>query len=470
MSRSSKIVISGRKNFLLASFLHLLIKKIVPRRLQDLGMIKIEKRLADSGIKIQNRKIEAWLWIKLFVDTLSPENEIFIPFNFHYGDLIQYYHYFFLKRKESKNAVLIDFGCKNELEIKKLFFSDDDAGIISKYQKNILNLIDRNTSSTSRRILLRSGLKDMMKLEISSRGMRLDQGDPSNNFEFDGFIAEFKYQPLIDEREAHPIKKEYTRLVADYLEPNKNHCYYHKIDDFINLKNNLQLKEPYICLHIRELSPDKSQPRSVENPGNYKKGVSELIARGYQVVLMGADTNDQALDPYLELKIPGTVSYYKSSYQSVGNDALLIKHSEWLICSCAGVLGYSFLYRKPTLVLNAMYIAFTYLLEEHRYYPKHLFKRSEIEMSPSEYLKTSAVYDQEGTWMKKEGISYKDISENEILEALLEFEQLIANDRLFKHKSELQKRFHELFSKKHFFLNNAKASPLDCYLHQFQQI
>jgi putative glycosyltransferase (TIGR04372 family) len=264
---------------------------------------------------------------------------------------------------------------------------------------------------------------------------------------YDGIKTYFKYDEIKDKvlkdisksdmKEAY-LKKNYLDNFGFY-----GHKKYHEIlnsshfkkldidsnnDHFKNLKNELKLKEKYICVHIKQ-QEGYLYPRFVFEKENYIKTFNYLIESGYQIVLLG----DKDLSI---LKMDGLVNYCKSKFQNVFNDILLIKNCNFFICNASGPLTYPHYFRIPHIIINAVGMSSTMGAYNERIVPKNIYRDGK-RITIQDFFQSPIYYFDTNDEFERLGYEYKDNSEDEIYNSILEFKNLVnSNDFSLTSKQE----------------------------------
>lgn len=459
---------SRKMKYFITHIIHSFLRNISWLIDRDIIQNWIEKKLLKSPKLLLHQKAITWLWIQGCVEKWDRTKEYFVSYNFHHGDLIHYYHYFHMRNAIDQNIRIVNFGGRNENEIKNLFFKESDPCVQKNDVERLFNLFDKSDLTFFYKVSLKLSIRDMMVYVLREKKFKYDQGDLTRVDDLDRFRKNTKHPNGLETLTGYASKSAYVHQLENNLPREKASGIKYNLntDKETDLLKNLGIQDKYICVHLREVSPFKGLPRSVQEPDNYIPGLKYLIQKGYQIVLMGTPFKDLSLNPYRNFSDDRMIHYYQSSEQSVMSDALLIKNCKWMVCSFSGVLAYMVMFRKPVLALNCAFLAFSHLFEEYRYYPKYFYKNGQ-ELSPEEYLSTSAIYDQEGLWMQEQGITYKEMQSDEINEAIQEFESIFYPTENFKEKTPLQKKFDSLLKPEHFFMQGSKAAPLNCYLKRF---
>jgi putative glycosyltransferase (TIGR04372 family) len=272
-------------------------------------------------------------------------------------------------------------------------------------------------------------LKDILQADIKEAYIRRNYLD---NF---GFYGHKKYHEVLN---SSSFKK--INIDSDNY-------------NFKNLKNELKLNEKYICVHIKQ-QDGYLYPRFVFEKENYIKTFHYLIESGYQIVLMG----DKDLSI---LNIDGVVSYCKSKFQSVFNDILLIKNCNFFICNASGPLTYPHYFRIPHIIINAVGMGPIMGSYNQRVVPKNIYscgKKLTIQdlfQSPIYYFDTNDEFE-------RLGYEYKDNTEDEIYNSVIEFTKLVnLNDFSLTRK---QENFKKYISTHHMGAYHTKGFVVDCIL------
>ena len=195
-----------------------------------------------------------------------------------------------------------------------------------------------------------------------------------------------------------------------------------------------------VCLHVR----DSAYLSSITNGGDfsyhdfrdakiesYKQAVEYLISQGYKVVRIGANTNQN-----LEIDDPNYFDFCLQRDQVHGDllEVFILSVCQFFIANFGGPYGVAAMLDTPTLVVNGVPIQHPYM-KYGRFIPKRLFQdESEVNLldvcagkplsednnAPIYLSFNSAVFEQYG-------YHYIENTEDEILQAVVEFERMVEN-------------------------------------------
>ncbi len=379
--------------------------------------------------------------------------KILFPLTLAYGDTAWACKYF--KTLTGSNYFIFSSGSALEKELQGLF--DIKNQIIED------QFLSKVFEYYQRRLDKKSLLLQIIKKEISEKNEVLFFKDHDATLQrlidrYEGYGGIPWQEVYITHRAYYEVFKESVPQAVDVKSSDR-------------LLSELRIEGKYVCLHIRESLNDRPNPRSIRSPERYIQAMERLIERGYQVVLMGKIGFRNDSNPYEKFPTKTFIHYYRSSYQSIENDFHLISRANFIIGNCSGIAGIAFVYRVPLLSLDTSILAFAFMLEEHRYYPKTYVRSGYGELKPQEYFESSCLYDQQGDIMKNEGIEFLDLKEEQVVEAVDEFESLVSKGtEAFKSYSPRQNDYRRLARREHFFLYQSKAVPLNCYLERFDSL
>ncbi|MES2309610.1 MAG: TIGR04372 family glycosyltransferase, partial [Verrucomicrobiota bacterium] len=210
----------------------------------------------------------------------------------------------------------------------------------------------------------------------------------------------------------------------------------------IELKKELGITSPYVCLHLRADFKGSTEVRNIEEPENYRPALEWIRSQGFQILLMGTASlhswNRLDASWVHDLVIP----YDRSEHQNLLNDLHLVSGADCMIGCCSGPTQLPFLFRKPTLWLNFIWLVGTVLLPEHRFYPKNFYTSDSKRLSLKEHLNHPIFYRLNKSDAEKYGIRWGDLSSDQILSAVREFMgQVMNSHNNWKERTERQKRF-----------------------------
>lgn len=217
--------------------------------------------------------------------------------------------------------------------------------------------------------------------------------------------------------------------------------------------------EKFVCLLVRDqayldqyfknLNWDYHKFRN-SNINTYSKGVKWLSKQNVWVFRMGKNVASQ-----FKLKDKKIIDYPYCNYRSDFLDVWLFANCDACISTGSGMESVSHIYKKPILHVNMLPMNHINSFTKCMFYPKHLYwETTNTPLSIKEYFTHSHnnLFD-----YKKNGITIKDMTEDEILVAIKEFwtyfqcnsnqkvntkKQKLFWDILFKYNKDEKLKFH----------------------------
>lgn len=179
----------------------------------------------------------------------------------------------------------------------------------------------------------------------------------------------------------------------------------------------------------------------------YEKTVLALIDKGYKVIRIGSDTNQSlAIDnkSYIDLCVN------RDEQHGDFYEIFLMNICKFFVANFSGPYGVAALFDTPTIVVNGTPLQHPYM-RYGRFIPKLLYKGDEqiniVEVCQgkplSETNNKAIVYSFNEKEFAEHGYRYKDNSEQDILDAVLEFEALVADNQLDQPLTELQQAYYD---------------------------
>lgn len=221
----------------------------------------------------------------------------------------------------------------------------------------------------------------------------------------------------------------------------------------------------FICLHLK-LSVDTTQEvRFSEKHHHYIPAITYLKSLGYQVILMGSKGDSE----FLRQRVPELYDlledYAGSEFQSIEHDLWLVEKCSFFIGNASGPTNYCDLFSIPMLRLNATFITWAEVKGHQLFYPKNFFDRSlGRNLSWQETLERPFIYTNSRSEHEKEGVQAEDISAEQALAAVIEFERFaLLNNRDFQ-PSPRQIKFRKSLKPWHLYLFEVVCYPCDSYL------
>jgi len=281
-----------------------------------------------------------------------------------------------------------------------------------------------------------------------------------------------------------------------FVEGTKNLCHiYNTYPRFLELPSqdialawqlladkNLYKEDKIVCLHVRDsYYLEKNMNRKDysyhdfrdADIGTYKKAITELISKGYKVVRIGAETNQQLdLDSpsYIDLCIDG-INEHRDLVEIV-----LISLCEFFICTTSGPMSTAALFDTPTLIVNAVPYVHPYF-KNSRVIPKRLFQHDkEINIMEVCHGKTLSVNDSKpillvltNEELKDNGYQYVDNTELEILNAVNEFMNKVDNRVFDQHLTSQQEEYQKRLPDD-FIYKESTSLICDSFLTEYPEI
>jgi len=247
-------------------------------------------------------------------------------------------------------------------------------------------------------------------------------------------------------------------------------------------KYNLCKEDKIVCLHVRDsYYLEKKAPlldfsyhdyRDADI-ATYKKAVSALIAKGYKVVRTGAETNQR-----LDINSPNYLDFCLDGPSEHGDfiEVMLISLCQFFIGTTSGPLGIAAIFDTPILSVNSAPL-FPGYSRHSRFIPKRLFQ-NDIEVNLMEVCQGKALSkDNEKpiflSFSDKElsSYNYKYLanSEDDILDAVLEFEERLHNRVLDATLTNNQASYMEKIPKESVF-KNSDFVVCDSFLMKYPDI
>jgi len=205
-------------------------------------------------------------------------------------------------------------------------------------------------------------------------------------------------------------------------------------------KYNLFKDDNIVCLHVRDsYYLENNMPKQNfshhdyrdANIVTYKKAVLTLISQGYKVVRIGSDSNQR-----LEINSPHYLDFCLDGPDEHSDfiEVMLISLCQFFIATTSGPMSTAALFDTPTLVVNSAPLQHPYF-RHSRFIPKRLFQNNKevnlmdvcrgrpLSMNNTKPILLS-LHHQE---LLANGYQYLANSEEDILAAVIEFEQRLNN-------------------------------------------
>jgi len=206
---------------------------------------------------------------------------------------------------------------------------------------------------------------------------------------------------------------------------------------------------------------------------NYQEAVEELIVKGYKVVRIGSDTDQQLAinhTNYIDLCVN------KAEQHGDFYEVFLISVCEFFIATTSGPMSIAAMFETPTLCINSVPFHPPYF-NNSRFIPKRLMQNGE-EVSLLEVCRGKVLSDEVdtpilftfvGSDLEKLNYEYIENSPTEITEAVLEF-SLQVNERQFENtRTELQQAYVDALPED-FIYKNCQTIVCDSFLQRHPDI
>jgi putative glycosyltransferase (TIGR04372 family) len=225
--------------------------------------------------------------------------------------------------------------------------------------------------------------------------------------------------------------------------------------------NQLGINSPYIVMNLncKDYKNRLRNNRRIHHPERYNPMIDFLISKNYTVVLQGRDEQ-----PHLAPR-KGLVEYFKTPFVSSENDFNLFSECTFAIFPKTGPEVFGPICNVPVLGLNYTELAAIVPKSRCRFFPKHVWDAKQQRFVHwKELLKRPCFFDV-GILSFEEGIEYIDLSEEELLNAAIEFLDLLPREiSAWKEYSPLQKEFKQAVHPAHIDLYDVEEVPCDAYL------
>ncbi len=215
-------------------------------------------------------------------------------------------------------------------------------------------------------------------------------------------------------------------------------------------KIGLNKTDKFVCLIVRDGKYKEAKwPNhdwSYHNYRNseihtYKKGIEELVNKGYWVFRMGNIANKR-----FNCNHERIIDYSFHSDKSDFLDVWLMANCSFCISTSAGIDTISVAFRRPILILNLIPVADIMSYTEVITYPKRLRYKNDKNYFTLDQCLRNNFYNTKH--YEEHDIEIIDLSEDEIKEAIIEMhERFSGNYRESKKEEDLQKKFWKKFLK-----------------------
>ncbi|GEA06026.1 hypothetical protein KUL42_07870 [Alteromonas sp. KUL42] len=236
----------------------------------------------------------------------------------------------------------------------------------------------------------------------------------------------------------------------------------------------IDLSEKLVLLHIRDsaylshLLPEKDFSYHRMRDGSiihYEKAIRYLVSLGYRVLRVGGETNQR-----LDTKISGYTDLCGKTSPLL--DLALYDFCQFYIGTNSGPLGTSAMFDVPTLLVNCA-PAVNFYATKGRCIAKTLWQNGESvcfneiiagkTLGDDSDVRIRDCYD--ANELAKYGLVYKENTEEEIVEAVTEFEQLHRNQQWSVYGENQQRYLAETPSEVGAF--EGKTIPTESYLQRY---
>jgi putative glycosyltransferase (TIGR04372 family) len=404
------------------------------------------------------------------------------------GDTLSYYHYIYLKTRQSGAKVL----CLAPQAFPHLFFFP------FLFNRNEYVYLDQQIISIFRQLIF-------LGRERSEAGIWHQE----NNKAADSLIMNIlrkellKYpayrdsgldRPFRKKRDSlmREVKRRQPRLAKDYARYRAGNTFAMAHADYLNiLENNwnasflcpptfdhkkkenflheLGLTGHFVGLHIKYLEERlHTSARHIKDIQSYLSGVRWLKSLGYQVVLFGALDEVTAMSSICPELIEEVIPYAAMPQHGLENDLYLVAACRFFIGCCSGPAQYCDFFAKPLLRLNSSYLASIETKATQRFYPKPLQKLDGTYADWFEVINHPSIYTNDLQQYLDLGVRPSDMSGVEVLNAIQEFHELVNGPaENWSRLSTCQTAYRNSLGPEHGTMWYAQAMLCDCYLERY---
>lgn len=389
------------------------------------------------------------------------------------GDSLAYYHsIWFLEKKRNEQFQFIGIPLFPHREIIQFIFGEKRFNNELKFLENFIEsdvLHDIQDLPKELRFkdliykyaleLFESFISESKKLDLENEEKLKKSNDRINQY---SLAYQKRYQEVKLAAQNCQVYQGHISYIKHYSELfDRNWSYPGVSHEKIKfLHQQLNIRKPYLCLQIRNNKIDINRSSNVLDSESYHLAVRFLIQKGYQIILIGHDA--PCFDSILSSNNQDAIIQYgKSVYQSIENDLLIVSQCEFFIGCCSGPTNYAHLFKKPVLILNCTTIGLSSILFNHRFYCKSYSWINGKELTLVDILSNPIVFSIYNQDAKNLGIELKNMSENEILEAISEFLECCEKDNYDWRKLDLiQSRYRDHLSIEHMIGYYSEGVPL----------
>jgi len=244
---------------------------------------------------------------------------------------------------------------------------------------------------------------------------------------------------------------------------------------------NLYKEDKLVCLHVRDSAYLSSVSTSHDfsyhdfrdaKISSYQKSIEHLLSQGYKVIRIGANTNQR-----LELESNNYFDFCLDRDEVHGEflEVFMLDVCQFFIANFGGPYGVAAMLDTPTLVVNGAPIQQPYM-KYGRFIPKRLFQGKEeinlLDVCADKPLSadnnTPIHLSFNSSEFENYNYHYLDNSEDEILQAVVEFEKLVENRVLDMSLTERQEAYYNALPDS--FCHKNKCVITDCFLKQHEHI
>jgi len=205
----------------------------------------------------------------------------------------------------------------------------------------------------------------------------------------------------------------------------------------------------------------------------YLPAIEYLIAQGYKVCRIGADTNQE-----LAINSPSYFDFCVNRDEKNGDflEVFLIAESEFMLASSSGPYGIAAMFDIPTLITNIAPYSGGYS-KYGRYIPKKIMQHGQLlnfmdvcngqTLSPDSEKPILLTFS--GETFSKHGISYIDNSVEELLEATIEFEKIV-KDKIIDATFTREQLAHQALLPENYIYKRSNIVISDCFLNQNKEL
>jgi putative glycosyltransferase (TIGR04372 family) len=348
-----------------------------------------------------------------------------------YGDAIIFYEYSRLKSLEKKKKLLIIAPNTNKnIYLLNFFFKKKNYIIYSQLIFNLLYFFLKKIDTKNLLIILNHKLLKNLKKVFHSISFYAEYNFKNDEIFHQNkifFKKDFlkKYLKIRNSDNTSEAIIDFVNLQKKYGFNNIKRIHSYSVNKVNKLFSKLRIKKnKYICLCMRPYEDKfinkkidfEHDPRATLNFKSYLRIIKYLNKLGYKIVLMGDYNKSMS---YFDNH--NVINYRNSDLQTVENDMILSAFCKFVISNGGGYAVVPRLFNKPTFVVNFAYFLF-YHFDNYVFYPKIIFDKSKKrKLFLKEILNSPIFFEMGNEEYIKSNLISMDISEIDFLNSIKSF-------------------------------------------------